>query len=476
MIHRIRLFLSFLLLMTFSFGFCQDIGEQFREKYGYYPDYASYQRVTFIGSRLALAAGINNASFQILNDDEYNAFALPDGRMYITSGLLMDATDAQVAFILGHEVTHVVQKHSKKQNNATLAAVLLGYIGTKAVGGDDKDAQVVAGIAGALASGQYSQKDEMRADEGGIKYMTMLGYNPEEAALGIKLLLDRYGRGDATIPLLGLFVSHPDTEKRYNKLVEIAEKYKTNPPEKIDNVRCVTVSISEESLDKNRWLIDYAMTVLPDATRGKVAALPSKDYFAPLLPLEYIRSNNENLPTAYKIVSYTVTENSGAEYHLSIKTAFVDWKTARVTIDWTHSSGTSGSITVDSFNVNNGIVTGIAADELTDKNRMLALSDGENDNSEGTSIASALRRALRAFNDVIENGNQPFLATDRVFNVKLDPKKFVVGDYVCIVRNNTVIGEARVEMFTKKDYADIRLVWGKMVAKIEKKDSIIKSI
>ena len=475
MTHKIRLLLSFLLLLVFSFGFCQDIGDQFRDEYGYYPDYASYQRVTFIGNRLAIAAGVPNASFQILNDDDYNAFALPDGRMYITSGLLMNATDAQVAFILGHEVTHVVQKHSRNQNNATLAAVLLGYVGTIAAGGSSSDAETVATLAGALTAGQYSQNDEMRADEGGIKYMTMIGYDPKEAALGIKLLLDRYGRGDAAIPVLGLFASHPDTEKRYNKLIDIAKNYETNPPQKIANVIGATLSVSPVSSDKGSWIIDYAITVLPDATRGKVAVLPSVNYAAPVLPKEYIRSNNPNLPKEYKSVQYRITENSGAQYNLSIKTAYIDWITARVTIDWTHVSGTSGSIVIDSFDVNNGLITGVAADELYDARRIVALGDGENENGERTSIASALRRALRAFNDVIDNGNQPF-TTDKVFNIKLDPNNFVVGDYVYIVRNNSVIGEAKVLAFTKKDYADVKMVWGKSVDKIDKKDSFFRSI
>ena len=467
--NRILVF-AVLLFGSWSMGFAADYGAEVAREYGFYPDFASYQRLIFIGERLAIAAGATNVSFQVINDDSYNAFALPDGRIYVNSRLLCDATDGEIAFIIGHEITHVVQKHSKKQQNATLTALLLGYIGTKAVGGSDNDASTIASLAGALAAGQYSQKDETRSDEGGIKYMTMLGYDPKEATAGMKMILDRYGRGDASIPVLGLLASHPDTQKRYDNLVKIAGQYETNPPKPIDLVKGATLSIASKSVDKNNWLIDYSIILLPYSTSGKVAAITDRLYRAPIVPNSMIRSNNKDLPTEYLRRDYAITPNT-KEYEISLATSGFN-TTAQVSLEWKNIlNGNSGVVIGEAISPGNTPITGRAIDEVANSNMLIALSDGVNDNVEGTVVAAALRRAFRMFNEVVANNGKQ-VDHSALFNVKLDPKKYKVGDYIYVVRKKAIVGEAKVLEFTAKDKANLRLIWGD---KVDKKDTFLKA-
>jgi len=467
-----QLILPLTLLFTLSFAVA-DVGDDFAKEYGYFPDYAAYQRVVFIGNRLAYAAGVKNASFQIINDDSYNAFAFPDGRMFVTSRLLMDATDGEIAFIMGHEVTHVVEKHSEKQNNTTVGAILAGYIGTKAVGGEDGDALLVGVLTGMLVSGQYSQKDELRADAGGIRYMSMLGYDPKEAVSGMKLLLDRYGRGEATVPILGLFASHPDTQKRYDELQIAADKYKNNPPKMVDYVHGVTLEIDPDSIDKDNWLIDYAIIILSDVTQGHLAVIPEKGYNPPQVPSDLIRSKNKNIPIEYKQTLYAISTYVKA-YDLSLLTRVINNKTVEVAVSWKHRTGNSG-IVYGKSSSKNATITGRAADELKNPARQLfALSDGINDNVEGTVAAAALRRAFRVFNDIVENdGKDPDIKRD--FEVKLSSKNYAEGNYVYIVRNKSLIGEAEIVNFSSTDKANIKLIWGLKVGSINASDTFAKA-
>ena len=78
---------------------------------------AKVKRVNEIGYRVAQRAApdMPNFSFRIVKMEEPNAFALPGGFIFVSTGMMdLDLTDDEMAALLGHEITHVVHEHSRK--------------------------------------------------------------------------------------------------------------------------------------------------------------------------------------------------------------------------------------------------------------------------------------------------------------------------------------------------------------------------
>jgi len=151
-----------------------------------------------------------------------NAFALPDGRIYVMLGLarlLQDSprSDDELAFVVGHELTHVVEHHSAQQQQkateAGLLAVILGAV-TKS------DAVGSLGSYGASAYvSSFSRKDEYAADKGGVLAMSRAAYDPRAAVTLLNRL--KAGGEGKNKTVNGWFGSHPLTENRIDRVKEM---------------------------------------------------------------------------------------------------------------------------------------------------------------------------------------------------------------------------------------------------------------
>lgn len=133
--------------------------------------------------------------FFVIKESEPNAFAIPGGTIFVTSGLIrLVESEDELAGVMGHEVAHVVRRHiaqsieaSKRMNIATLAGILAGIF----VGGSGGGAI----MAGSLAMGvsqqlKYSREHESEADRLGLAYTTRAGYAPN----GITSFLKKISR------------------------------------------------------------------------------------------------------------------------------------------------------------------------------------------------------------------------------------------------------------------------------------------
>ena len=95
---------------------------QLEAKYGVVQDYALQERVNRIGQSLVKVSERQDLeySFKVLNSDEVNALACPGGFIYVFKGLIdYMPSDAELAGVLGHEITHVVKKHTVHQIGKT---------------------------------------------------------------------------------------------------------------------------------------------------------------------------------------------------------------------------------------------------------------------------------------------------------------------------------------------------------------------
>lgn len=129
-------------------------------------------------------------SFAIQNSSVPNAWAIP-GHVVITRGLLAGLqSEAEYAFVMGHEMGHVSARHSASQiSKGMVTQVGLGLAGVALSSSSYGDAALSLGaVAGNMLMMKFSRNDELEADGLGIDYMTRLGYNPNNAILAHKSL------------------------------------------------------------------------------------------------------------------------------------------------------------------------------------------------------------------------------------------------------------------------------------------------
>lgn len=125
--------------------------------------------------------------FNLIKSDEVNAFCMPGGKIVVYEGILpVTQNETGLAVVLGHEVAHAVAKHS----NERMSQQIVTQYGAEALGTalNKQSAQVqqIASVAFGLGS-QYgvtlpfSRKQELEADELGLIFMAMAGYDPRQA-------------------------------------------------------------------------------------------------------------------------------------------------------------------------------------------------------------------------------------------------------------------------------------------------------
>ncbi|MDB5349774.1 MAG: Peptidase family [Planctomycetota bacterium] len=161
----------------------------------------------------------DNFHFHLLNDpNTINAFALPGGQIFITKALFDKLDDeAELAGVLGHEIGHVIHRHSAQQ----MAKGQLGQILSTAVGVGTSDrndggqsAAMAAQMANQMIQLRYGRGDESQSDSYGLRLMNQVGYDPR-AMLDVMKILKDASKGDRQPEWLS---SHPLPETRIQQI------------------------------------------------------------------------------------------------------------------------------------------------------------------------------------------------------------------------------------------------------------------
>lgn len=125
--------------------------------------------------------------FNLVQDNQVNAFCMPGGKIVVYEGLLpYTQNETCLAIVLGHEIAHAVAKHSaeqmSKQYNQKLGTSILGTVLNSAVGNGVGDvASQIASTGFQFANLKYSRDDELEADHMGLVFAAMAGYDPQQA-------------------------------------------------------------------------------------------------------------------------------------------------------------------------------------------------------------------------------------------------------------------------------------------------------
>ncbi|MFI4937602.1 MAG: M48 family metalloprotease [Candidatus Berkiellales bacterium] len=167
--------------------------------------------------------------FVVLNDSIPNAWAMPGGKIAVNRGLLTNLNnEAELAAVLGHEITHAAARHGAKSMERAiilttgLAAANVALATTTSSNSDALRNQAVmasAGVAVGLISTKYSRKAELEADAYGMNYMAKAGYDPK-AAVSLQETFVKLSENKSKNWLSGLFASHPPSKERVQANLE----------------------------------------------------------------------------------------------------------------------------------------------------------------------------------------------------------------------------------------------------------------
>ena len=119
----------------------------------------------------------------MIDNKEWNAFAMGNYSIYVFSGLLKDLDDDEVAIVLGHEMVHATHEHTRRQfkKQMWIQLAALGLAGVEEATIDNEKARVVAQLATVFAatavSSGYGRDLEDQADRVGLRYAYEAGYD-----------------------------------------------------------------------------------------------------------------------------------------------------------------------------------------------------------------------------------------------------------------------------------------------------------
>lgn len=213
--------------------------KQVDEQIGLYkaPVTAGYVRA--IGGRLAghLEEKQFQFVFNLVDQQDPNAFAAPGGYVYVSRGLLALAnSEAELAGVLGHEISHVTQRHSVRQSRKgilpgllTVPGRIVGRVLSKNVG-----ALLNAPInaMGSVYMASYSRGQESEADQLGMRLAAASGYDPASLAVILGHLEQAQEAQTGKAAQFSFFASHPMTPDRVKAIdkTSAALQWTTQPP------------------------------------------------------------------------------------------------------------------------------------------------------------------------------------------------------------------------------------------------------
>jgi len=167
-------------------------------------------------------------SFHVIGDPRtVNAFALPGGPIFITEGLLGRLrTEGELAGVLGHEIGHVIARHSSER--LAKQQLTQGLVSAVVVGSGDYTSAQIAQVAGSMINMKYGREDELESDALGVRIAFEAGYDPRAMA-GVMEILAKASGGSQQPEFAS---THPAPENRQARIKEeIAKRFPSGVPD-----------------------------------------------------------------------------------------------------------------------------------------------------------------------------------------------------------------------------------------------------
>src|SRR6266478_3246015 len=205
-------------------------------------------------------------TFQIVEGDQLNAFALPGGFVFVNTGLIeATETEAELAGAMAHEIAHVAARHITRQETrgkiaqlATLPLILMGGWTGYAI-------RQGTGTAIPLGFLKFDRGFESEADMLGLQYMYKAGYDPTAPIDLFERMLTLEKRKPGTIAKV--FSTHPMTDERIRKTQKAIDEMLPGRPEYV-------VTTSEFNDVRQKVKAKYVRRKTDDPNRPQLRRAP----------------------------------------------------------------------------------------------------------------------------------------------------------------------------------------------------------
>jgi predicted Zn-dependent protease len=168
-----------------------------------------------------------NFKFHIVIDPSVNAYAIPGGHIVVHSGLITHAESAEeIAGVLGHEMGHVVRRHSLSQ---LVQVAGMWVLVEAALGHDSSMTGKAEELCEGLATLEFSREHEFEADKLGWTFLRQAHIDPH----GLESFFERLNREKPHSALLTMLSTHPAADERLHELQELDKAAVNVPYERI---------------------------------------------------------------------------------------------------------------------------------------------------------------------------------------------------------------------------------------------------
>ena len=158
----------------------------------------------------------------VISIDQVNAWCMPHGKMAMYTGLIqkLNATDDEIAAVMGHEIAHALREHSREQISRQMGTQMgIGILG--ALFGIGELGQGIAGqVANVTLNLPHSRQAEVEADRIGVELAARAGFNPQ-AAIQLWEKMGKVAGGGEPPKWLS---THPPRQERLDDLRNYAQK------------------------------------------------------------------------------------------------------------------------------------------------------------------------------------------------------------------------------------------------------------
>ena len=160
-----------------------------------------------------------NWEMHVIRTDDMNAWAMPGGKMAVYTGMVekLNLTDGELAAVIGHEMTHALHEHAKKdRGQKVLTGLAAGAVGTVLSAYTKTDLSSITQLAANIGVDKpFSRSQETDADMGGLYLMAQAGYNPEEAVNVWLKMNQAKGKQGLAVSILS---THPTNDNRIESI------------------------------------------------------------------------------------------------------------------------------------------------------------------------------------------------------------------------------------------------------------------
>jgi len=254
-------------------------------------------------------AGAQCASIRVyvVNDPEFNAFVMPNGTTVVQSGLLLRVeNEAQLAFVLGHELTHYFKRHSLNRLQSTRdTAGALAIFSIAAAGAGVGAAGTLASVIATGALISYTRDQEREADDGGFSLATGRGYDPRQGSLIWANVEEEEAANPKRTKPLQFYNNHPTNKERLGTMKKRADEMEVQTHAAdlgAEAFRAATASLRAGWLDQelNRGQFDESVSLFQRLIKNEPAAGELQFYLAEAYRRRNGKDDNANALSAYR--------------------------------------------------------------------------------------------------------------------------------------------------------------------------------